>query len=70
MQAARGAVSTTPGLAETLGTDWRKAARFYARFEITETRFRHGVRSWDSPPEGDPLGNRTAAGPTDGLPGA
>ena len=70
VKAARALVATTPGLAETLQRDWQKAARFYARFEITETRFRHGVQSPDSPSEGDPLGNRTAAGPTDGLPDA
>ncbi len=36
-------MSTTPGLAETLASDWQKAARLYARFEITETQFRHGA---------------------------
>jgi hypothetical protein len=43
VKAARVAVSTTPGLAETLSADWQKAARFYARFEITEAQFRLGV---------------------------
>ncbi len=43
VKAARAAVSTTPGLAETLASDWQKAARLYARFEITETQFRHGA---------------------------
>jgi hypothetical protein len=40
---ARAVVSRTPGLSETLAADWQKAARFYARFEITEAQFRHGV---------------------------
>jgi hypothetical protein len=34
---------TTPGTAETLARDWRKAAWFYARFGITEGQFRKGV---------------------------
>ncbi len=44
VKAARAVVATTPGLAETLARDWQKAARFYARFGISETQFRHGVR--------------------------
>jgi hypothetical protein len=40
---ARALVATTPGLAETLQRDWRKAARFYARFGTTETMFHCGV---------------------------
>jgi hypothetical protein len=40
---ARAVVSRTPGLAAILATDWRKAARFYARFGIAEAMFRHGV---------------------------
>ncbi len=43
VKAARAVVATTPGLAEVLASDWRKAARFYARFEITEDTFRRGV---------------------------
>ena len=43
VKAARAVVATTLGLAETLARDWRKASRFYARFEITEAQFRHGV---------------------------
>ena len=43
MKAARAVVATTPGLAETLTRDWRKAALFYARFEITDRQFRTGV---------------------------
>ena len=34
-----------PGLAETLATDWSRAARFYARLEITEAMSCHGVVS-------------------------
>jgi hypothetical protein len=40
---ARAVVSTAPGLAETLGSDWQKAERFYVRFGITEAQFRLGV---------------------------
>jgi hypothetical protein len=43
VKAARAVVSTTPGLAETIAADWQRAACFYARFEITEAQFRHGV---------------------------
>ena len=40
---ARAVVENTPGLAESLAEDWRKAARFYAKFGVTEERFRNGV---------------------------
>jgi hypothetical protein len=40
---ARATVSRTPGLAEILAIDWERAARFYARFGITEAMFRSGV---------------------------
>ena len=43
VKAARAAVAKTPGLAETLASDWRRAARFYARFGVTEGMFRLGV---------------------------
>ncbi len=43
VKVARAAVSTTPGLTEILASDWRKAARFYARYGISEAHFRHGV---------------------------
>jgi hypothetical protein len=43
VKAARAVVATTPGLAERLACDRRKAARFYVRFGITEEAFRHGV---------------------------
>jgi hypothetical protein len=36
VKAARAVVSMTPVLAETLQRDWQRAARFYARFGITE----------------------------------
>ncbi|MGA3023032.1 MAG: hypothetical protein ABSE66_09605 [Thermoplasmata archaeon] len=55
VKAARAVVSTTPGLAEILQREWKKAALFYARFGITETQFRAGVR--DTP--GDEGDNRT-----------
>ena len=40
VKAARAVVAVTPGLAETLANDWRKAARFYPRCGITETMLR------------------------------
>ena len=40
---ARTVVAGTPGLAETLAGDWRKAAGFYSRFGVTEAIFRNGV---------------------------
>ena len=40
VKAARAVVSTTPGLAETLASDRRKATWFYARFGISEEMFR------------------------------
>jgi hypothetical protein len=43
VKAARALVSTTPGMAEAMAHDWRKAARLYARSGITEAMFRHGV---------------------------
>jgi hypothetical protein len=45
VKAARAVVSTTPGLGDQIANDWRKAARFYAKFGITEAMFRHGVPS-------------------------
>ncbi len=43
VKSARAVVATTPRLAETLQRDWQKAARFYARFGITEGMFRMGI---------------------------
>jgi hypothetical protein len=43
VKAARATVAMTPGLADMLARDWCKAARFYARFGISETQFRQGV---------------------------
>jgi hypothetical protein len=37
---ARALMARTPGLAEMLQSDWNRAARFYARFGITEGVFR------------------------------
>jgi hypothetical protein len=42
---ARAVVATTPGLTETLARDWRKAARFYARFKISQATRWDGVAS-------------------------
>jgi hypothetical protein len=43
VKAARALVATTPGMGETLASDWRKAAWFYARFGVTGGQFRRGV---------------------------
>jgi hypothetical protein len=43
VKVARAVVATTPRLAEALASDWRKAARFYARFGVAQTTLRHGV---------------------------
>jgi hypothetical protein len=43
VKAARAALTATPGAAEVLRQDWVMAARFYARFGVTETQFREGV---------------------------
>ena len=43
VKAARAVMSNTPGLSETLESDWKRAAHFYARFGITEAMFRSGV---------------------------
>jgi hypothetical protein len=45
VKVARAVVATTPGLADTLARDWQKAPLFYARFEITESQFWHGIPS-------------------------
>ena len=42
---ARAVVASSPGLAEVLAGDWRKAAMFYARLDNTEALFRSGVTS-------------------------
>jgi hypothetical protein len=43
VKTARALVATTPGMAETLARDWRKAAWFYARFGNTGGQFHLGV---------------------------
>jgi hypothetical protein len=42
---ARAVAASTPGLDEILANDWQKAARFYARYGVTEATYRHGVRA-------------------------
>jgi hypothetical protein len=56
VKAARAVVSATPGLAETLQSDWRKAARFYARFGVTEAMLRNGVASTEASEDSDKVG--------------
>ena len=50
---ARAVVANTRGLAEILAGDWRKAARFYVRFGVTEQMFRRGVKSGSDPGIGE-----------------
>jgi len=45
---ARAVIAGAPGLAETLKRDWQRAARFYARFGVTEGLVRHGVSATES----------------------
>jgi hypothetical protein len=59
-------VATPPGLAETLARDGCKAARFYARFGITQASYTRGVPMLDSQFSEDPL-DRPLAASTDSL---
>jgi hypothetical protein len=43
VKVARAVVSSTPGLAEILAADWKKAAFFYTRFRVSEAQLRHGI---------------------------
>ena len=45
VKVARAVVATTPGLAETPAAEWQRAARFYARFGITEAIYLHRARA-------------------------
>ncbi len=47
VKAARAAVSANPGAEAVLRQDWVKAARFYARFGISESQFRQGAATSD-----------------------
>lgn len=53
VKAARAVVASTPRLAEILANDWRKAATFYARLGIIETRFRNEVTRSQATMEGE-----------------
>jgi hypothetical protein len=46
---ARAVVSETPGLAEVLRSDWRRAGGFYARYGVTEEMFWNGVPTLRNP---------------------
>ena len=61
VKAARAAISATPCAAEILGQEWVRAARFYARFGVTEEQFRHGVPLLEGFSEGDLLHDRMEA---------
>ena len=43
VKATRAVVAGTAGLAETLASDWKRAAAFYDRFGVTEEMVRNGV---------------------------
>jgi hypothetical protein len=43
VKVARATISANPDAAEVLRQDWVKAARFYARFGLTEAMFRRGI---------------------------
>jgi len=53
VKAARALVAARPRLAEMLQRDWRKAARFYARFGITEAMLPNGPSAVAVEAEGD-----------------
>ncbi len=55
VKGARGVVATRPGLADELARHGVKAARFYARFGITEAMYRRGVPSHEPGHEIDRL---------------
>ena len=61
VKAARAVVATTPGVAEMLRRDWQKAARFYARFGITEPQLRHGAATLPEPFYVTQIGERLLA---------
>jgi hypothetical protein len=52
VKAARAAMSTMPGGEVILRRDWAKAARFYAKFGITEGTFRNDVPPAARPSKG------------------
>ncbi len=68
---ARAEIAATPGLAEILATDPRRAAMFYARSGVTEAGVRNGVPKMAAPnsdvadsfsfPELDPRPGKTDA---------
>jgi hypothetical protein len=66
VKAARALVATTPGLRDVLQRDWQRAARFYARFGITEEMLRHGLPPVRVPPADDP--HEAPSIPVDWLP--
>jgi hypothetical protein len=49
VKVARAVVAAKPKLAEALARDWRKAARFYARFGITSPQLRLGAAAVGTP---------------------
>lgn len=64
VKAARAVIAGTPGLTETLKSDWQRAVRFYARFRVTEGLMRHGIPAREA--EVDDLAER-ARSPVDWM---
>ena len=58
VKAARAVISGAPGLAETLTSDWRRAARFYARFGVTEELVRNRIAVTDLLAKAEAEGSR------------
>jgi len=48
VKVARAVIAGTPGLAELLASDWRRATWIYSRFGVTEGLLRHGVPAPDA----------------------
>jgi hypothetical protein len=45
LKRARAIVARTPGLAESIRRDWKRAAQFYARLRVNEVQLRRGAPS-------------------------
>ena len=56
---ARTVIASTPGLVELLANSWQNAARFYARYGVTEELVRHGVPAVSA--EGEDLAERVGS---------
>ena len=57
VRATRAVIAGSPGLSERLAGDWRMAARFYARFGVTEGQVQHATLAAEE--EGEALAGCT-----------